>query len=54
MTSNRQWGVFKPVMKICFPRMFVEGRGEGAGFVVAPIAINTLIGFKVVPLISKV
>ena len=31
------------------PRRFVEGRGEGAGFLIVPVAINTLIALKAVP-----
>ena len=30
--ENFQWVVSKPYIWICFPRRFVEGRGEGAGF----------------------
>ena len=30
----------------------MEGRGESAGFFIAPVEINILIGFKVVPQVS--
>ena len=30
--ENCQWAVSKPDVRVCFPRRFVEGRGEGASF----------------------
>ena len=39
---------WKLYIMICFPRRFVEFRGEGAGFFISPVTINTFIGFKVV------
>ena len=32
----------------------MEGRGKGAGFLITPVSINTLIGFKLVPQIIQV
>ena len=33
MLENYLWGVSKPDIQIFFPNRFVEGRGEGAGWV---------------------
>ena len=49
MIENFQWEVSKPDVRIFFPHRFVEGRGKGSGFLISPVVINTLIGFKVVP-----
>ena len=43
---NFQWDVSKPDICICFPCRFVEGLGEEAVFKIAPVSINTLIGFN--------
>ena len=46
--ANCQWGVSKPDIRFCFLRRFVEGHGKCSGFVISPVIINKLIGFKAV------
>ena len=52
--ANFQCGVSKPDIWIFFPHIFLGGCGEGAGVLVSPISINTLIGFKSVPKLIQV
>ena len=47
--ANRQWSVSKPYIRSCFPRKLAEGGGKGLSFFIAPVTINTFIGFKKVP-----
>ena len=39
------WGVSKPDIWICFPRRFVEGHGEGYGWVFRLVHFNLLLCF---------
>ena len=44
--KNWQWDVSKPDIRIFFNRRFVRGCGEGSGFMILPVVINWLTGFK--------
>ena len=41
--ANCLWDLSKPDIQTCFPRMFVEGRGEGAGWVFRLVHINLFL-----------
>ena len=43
MFANFMWAVLKPDIRICFSHRFVEGRGEGAGWVFRLVHINLFI-----------
>ena len=40
--------VYKLKIQICFPYRLMEGRGEGASFVVTLVIINLFIGFEAI------
>ena len=46
--ENCMWDVYKTCMHICPPYRFVEGCGEGTGFVLTIFIINWLTGFKAI------
>ena len=50
--ANCQWDVSKPYIWICFSCRFVEILARVLVFVVSPVGIITLIGFKAVPQVN--
>ena len=46
MIENGIWAVYKVNIWILFPYRIAERRGEGDSFVVTPVIINLLTGFK--------
>ena len=54
MIAKFQWAVSKTDIHICCPCRFVNVLERVPVFVVAPVAINTFIGFKAVPQVLQV